>query len=35
MMTLSTQNQFFYKILVDTNRYAKFGGPMTLDLGVR
>ena len=33
-MTSSTQN-YFLKILVNTNLYAKFGGPMTNGLGVK
>ena len=35
MMILSTQNQVFKKILVNTNQYDKFGVSMTFGLGVR
>ena len=35
IMTSSTQNQFFYKNLVNPNPHAKFGVSMTFGLAVR
>ena len=35
VMTLSTQNQCFYKILENTNPHAKFGAFLFFGLGVK
>ena len=34
MITSSIQNKFFWKILLDTNPYAKFSVSLTFGLGV-